>query len=151
VASPLVACTNRPGAPRMSSPTQRSLALLRRSGFTAAVVEKWLPIPGKSIRKDLFGFADLLGFHPVQRLFVLVQTTTLANLSSRLAKVQAQPIAALWLRAGGIVEVHGWVRRGKTWTVKRVTVRAEDLQAEVIVAPVRRQGGRGHRQGTLFG
>jgi hypothetical protein len=126
----------------MSSPTQHSLALLRRSGFTAAVVEKWVPIPGKSIRRDLFGFADLLGFHPVQQTFLLVQTTTLTNLSTRLARVQARPEAALWIRAGGMVEVRGWAKRAGKWRVKRVAVTGETLATQTIVSPPRRQGGR---------
>lgn len=42
----------------MSSPTQRTLAALRKLGYLAAVVEKWNH--GAHIRQDLFGFIDVL-------------------------------------------------------------------------------------------
>jgi hypothetical protein len=133
----------------MTSPAARTLNLLRKSGFTAEPVERW--IPGANVRRDLFKIGDVLAMHPVQRVFLLVQVTTIDHVAHRLAKAKEQSGLLAWLRAGGIFEVHGWCRRGKTWTVKRVAVRTEDLQAEVIVAPARRQGGKRHRQGTLFG
>jgi hypothetical protein len=84
------------------TPAARSLARLRREGFVAAVVQKWLPHAGA--RQDLFGCADLLAVHPRARICLLVQATSLSNLSSRLAKARARPELAAWLRAGGAFE-----------------------------------------------
>jgi hypothetical protein len=42
----------------MTSPSARTLALLRRRGFTACVVERW--IAHRGIRVDAFHFADIL-------------------------------------------------------------------------------------------
>ena len=125
------------------TPTARSLALLRRSGYLAAVVEKWLPKINR--RRDLFGCFDVLAIHPVRREVALVQTTTVGNLSSRLAKVKAAADLPAILAAGVKVQVHGW----KGNRIKIVEVRAEDLAAVVVCSPPRR--GRRFHQGNLFG
>jgi hypothetical protein len=121
--------------------------LLRREGFQAAVVERWLP--HANVRQDLFGFADVLAFHPRDRRFLLVQATTADHAGHRLNKARAQPELALWLRAGGAFEVHGWTRREDRWHVRRVAVRPEDLAGVVLAAPPRRRQ-KGERQRELF-
>jgi hypothetical protein len=124
----------------MTSLTGRTLALLRRQGYRAAVVERW--VPGCNIRCDLFGCAGVLAVHPEGRAFLLVQCTSLAHVGDRLRKARARPELAAWLKAGGGFEVWGWGRRGNRWAVKVVAVRAEDLAAVVVEAPPRRPGGR---------
>jgi hypothetical protein len=109
----------------------------------AAVVERWNAHAG--IRQDLWGFADILGVHPVRREFLLVQTTTLANVSSRLSKAQGRAELAAWVRAGGMFQVHGWHRAGTKWTVKVVAVDAPDLAA-VVVTPRPRRGRRARQK-----
>jgi hypothetical protein len=54
------------------TPTGRSLTLMRRSGYLAAVVETWIPHVNR--RRDLFGLFDVLAVHPVRREMVLIQT-----------------------------------------------------------------------------
>ena len=127
------------------SPTSRSLNWLRREGFTAGVVERWLPYA--NVRSDLWGFADLLACHATEGI-LLVQTTSLSNLSSRVTKTRARPELAAWLRAGGRCELHGWFKRGRRWQLKRVAIQADDLQPTVI-QPLRRRG-RKARQPALF-
>lgn len=130
----------------MSSPTARTVQLLRKAGYLAEVVERWLPIPGKSVRRDLFGFADVLAVHPRQHVFLLVQCTSLGHVADRLTKAKGRPELATWLAAGGQFEVWGLGKRG----VKRVAVTGQDLAEATIVAPLRRSGGKGRRQGLLF-
>jgi hypothetical protein len=130
------------------SPTGRSLSFLRHAGFLAAVVESW--VPHANLRRDLFGFADVLAFHPRDRLFLLVQVTTAAHLAHRLAKAKRRPELVAWLRAGGRFEVHGWVQRGGRWEFRRVEVRGEDLADVVLCAPGRRRLRKGERQRGLF-
>lgn len=129
------------------TPTSRSLEHLRRLGYLAAVVECWIPKINR--RRDLWHFADILAVHPRDGLFLLVQTTSLSNVPSRLAKAKARPELAAWLKAGGSFEVHGWTRRGDGPKVKIVSVRADELQTCILQAPPRKQ--RGERQRTLFG
>jgi hypothetical protein len=121
----------------MLSPTARSLKLLRDSGFVVAVVEKWLPHVNR--RRDLFGFADLLAVHRVERGVLLVQATTKANVAARLTKAKAKPELAVWLRNGGRFEVWGWYQDAGRWQVKRVEVRGDDLRDVVLEAPRRRR------------
>ena len=90
-----------------TSPTQRSLSLLRERGYTVAVVEHWNAFA--HIRQDLFGFGDLIAIRTGEIL--LVQTTTAANMAARGAKIAAEPRSSLWMLAGGIIEIHGWAKR----------------------------------------
>ena len=112
------------------SPTERTLRLLRREGFTAAVVEKWISQTG--VRKDLWNFADILAVNPQKHIFLLVQTTTLSNIASRLKKSKACPELAIWLEAGGMFEIYGWAKKQSSWQVKRIIVRSEDLKDESV-------------------
>jgi hypothetical protein len=131
----------------VSSPTARTLAHLRRLGFLAAVVERWLPRVER--KRDLFGIGDVLAIHPRDRLVLLVQATTAEHVADRLARVQARPETALLLKAGVGVEVWGWAQRGGRWRLKRVAVTEADL-AVVVEAPKARRARKGQRQGGLF-
>jgi hypothetical protein len=119
------------------TPTARPLALMRRSGYLAAVVERWIPRINR--RRDLFGCFDVLAVHPVRQEIALIQTTTADHLAHRLAKVKAIPELPGLLAAGCHVQVHGWQRQGTGWRVKIVAVQAEDLAAVVVNAPARRR------------
>jgi hypothetical protein len=127
------------------TPTARSLKLLHDTGHVAGVVERWVAQANQ--RKDLVGFADLLAVHRVVPGVLLVQVTTLANVSARVRKARAKPKLAVWLRGGGRFEVWGWYRRAGRWRVKRVEVTGGDLAAVVLEVPRRR---RGSRQRDLF-
>jgi hypothetical protein len=120
------------------TPTARSLALLRRSGYLAEVVERWIPRANR--RRDLFHLGDVLGVHRHrQPAFLLVQATSLANVSSRVAKARSRPEVSIWLRAGGAFEVQGWTCRAGRWEVKRVSLSIEELEPMVLQAPARRR------------
>lgn len=144
----------------MSSPTVRSLKMLRDAGYLAEVVEKWQPFHGShpmlvtveamlsswrhaqpstiaptdgtpgyitkglellyeqlskshplsaGVRKDLFGFGDILAVKPGE--FLIVQTTAASGQAARRSKIIALPEAGQWLRAGGRIMVHGWRKK----------------------------------------
>jgi hypothetical protein len=99
------------------SPTGRSLAHLRDAGYVAEVVERW--IPGANVRRDLFGFGDLLAIRAGEVL--LVQVTTGDHVAHRLAKIaEAEHVGAV--RAAGIrIVVHGWRKNAAgRWTLREV-------------------------------
>jgi hypothetical protein len=123
----------------MRSPTALTLRALRQRGAIACVVERWISQAG--IRVDAFGFADILVAHPLERRITLVQATSVGNMSARIAKIKAEPRAAAWIGAGGIVEVWGWVKRGDSWRVKIVAIQGSDLEPVVIVKPGRKPRG----------
>ncbi len=87
------------------SPTERSLQLLRKEGWTVAVVEKWNAHIKR--RQDLFGFADLLAFKEGETP-LLVQTTVGSEVPKRIAKIRASEHALPALRSGFAIHVHGW-------------------------------------------
>jgi len=97
-----------------TSPTQLSLKKLRGEGWTTWIVEHWNSFA--KIRQDLFGFADIIaireGLPPI-----LVQCTTTSNMSARVAKIEANPIAPIW-GSFGRIEVWGWKKVKGKWEVK---------------------------------
>ena len=104
----------------MSSPTARSLELLRELGYTAKVVEHWNPYA--KIRQDPFG-VDILALKPGEPV-LLVQATTGSNHAARRMKIQEAGFSDLWTSAGAIIEVWSWAKQGargnrKVWTVRR--------------------------------
>jgi hypothetical protein len=109
----------------MTTPNSRTLALLRRRGFTAAVVERWIPRVRR--RLDLFGVGDVLAVHPQQRVILLVQATSRGHVGDRLKRARSRPELAAWLAAGGLFQVWGWAKVGRRWTVKVVVLRPADL------------------------
>jgi len=120
--------------------------LFRQRGFTAEVVNRWLPEVNR--RRDLFHCADVLVVHARDRRFLLVQCTSLANVSARVTKSRRQPELRDWLKAGGEFEVWGWSKRAGEWVVKRVAIGTGSLEPFDLQAPPRRR--REAQQGLLF-
>lgn len=106
------------------SPTQRSLAKLRKEGWFVAITERWNP--WSKTRQDLFGFIDLLAIRGDETL--AVQTTSGTNVSARLEKIRGIQAASLWLESPSRkIVVHGWRKVGergkrKLWDCREVTV-----------------------------
>jgi len=89
-----------------SKPTQRTLALLRKEGYTVAIAEKFNSYI--KVRQDLFGWIDVCAIHPNKKGVLGVQTTSGSNLAARIKKAQALDSYKVWLQAGNTVEFHGW-------------------------------------------
>jgi hypothetical protein len=111
------------------SPTERTLAELRRHGYIAAVVEHWNP--WAKIRQDLYGFMDVLAVKAGETGVLGVQCTTSSNALSRLRKAKESPVLAVWLASSNQFEVWGWAKRGcrgarKVWTLDRTKVSPSD-------------------------
>jgi len=91
-----------------SSPTSRTLELLRDTGWVADVVERW--VPKTRVRRDLYGVIDVLAFHVEHSRILGVQATSGPNGAARTTKILKEPRARGWLRAGGELEVWAWRR-----------------------------------------
>jgi hypothetical protein len=100
----------------MSSPTQRSLAELRKRGYPlVAVTERWNP--HARIRQDLFGIVDVLA---VGDDIIAVQATSGSNVSKRVAKI-TESAALPHLRKANIrIVVHGWTKRKGRYVLREV-------------------------------
>ena len=115
----------------MISPTQRSLAHLRRRGALCAVVERWNSYA--KIRQDLFGFGDIIAAHP-DHPPLIIQACRSDDQATRLAKIRSAkvwPKARRWLEGGGRIEVWSWAVRvhpdkRRRWTLKVEPVRLEE-------------------------
>lgn len=94
---------------RAKQPTARSLEALRAQGYTAGVVERYNHHTRQ--KNDLYGFGDIVACKAGEGV-VIVQTTVVASMAHRVAKVRAEPRAREWLDASphNRIEVHGWGR-----------------------------------------
>jgi len=108
------------------TPTQRSLAHLRKLGYTCAVVEHWNPFA--RVRQDLFGFVDILAFHPQRQEHLFIQTTTRDNLVARRNKIMASTLLPDILACYRVV-IHAWAtRRTKGASKVRVELVEEEIR-----------------------
>jgi hypothetical protein len=119
-----------------ATPTQHSLALLRRVGFVAAVVERRLPRCGVTV--DAFGLFDLLAVRADCRGVVGVQATSGTNHASRVRKRLGNAALPTWLAAGNRAEVWSWTKRRGRWACRRQRLDAANL--EDFKQPIDREG-----------
>lgn len=110
------------------SPSARTKRLLEKEGWPLIdTVERF--IPKVRIRKDMFGFIDMVAFHP-DRGWLLIQVTTGSNVSERQKKIREHHSDKVdWLTSQPYnrIEIHGWrkVKGGKkraTWQCRRIKV-----------------------------
>jgi hypothetical protein len=108
-----------------TSPTQRTLALCKRQGWTCQIVERWNSFA--KIRQDLFGFIDVVVADGSNILGI--QTTSGDNFAARLEKIKAEPRALAWLNSGGRIFIHGWRKLKATgrWDCRELEVTREML------------------------
>lgn len=122
----------------MTSPTQRTLAECRRRNWEAAVAEYWQTIPrhpGGGVRKDLFGFIDVVALDTSEGVTLAIQATSGTNVSARVRKIREEcsDQARAWLLCGNRIVVWGWKKYakrvdGKWWRVRECEVTLEDLE-----------------------
>lgn len=79
---------------------------LEADGWTVTVVEQ--NIPHCFVKRDAFGFADLLCCSPCRGIMLVQVTggTSTSNFHSRISKLKAEPRHAIWLASGGRIQVH---------------------------------------------
>lgn len=88
-----------------TSPTSLSLRELRKQGYTAQVVEKF--IFWTKTRQDLFGGIDILSIKEGEPILG-VQATSWDNVSTRVKKLKKIPELQLWIKCGYQLQVWGW-------------------------------------------
>jgi hypothetical protein len=116
----------------MSSPTSRTLKLLRDEGKIADVSEKWNAFTSQ--RKDLFGFIDIVALDPNAKTTWGIQCTSTGNIKARINKIcnECKTNAMAWLNAGNQIEVIGWSKKGskgkrKLWQATRKSILLKDI------------------------
>lgn len=111
-----------------TSPTARTLSLLRGQGYTAGVVERYNRF--SRTRHDLGGCIDIVAWKPGHGI-VGIQACAGASHAARLTKAKEQPGLTTWLAAGGKFAVISWAKQGargkrKLWTDRWEWVSAAD-------------------------
>ena len=84
--------------------------------MTCEVVERWNAFA--RIRQDLFGIIDIVALDEQQTLGV--QTTSWTNVSARVKKIADSSHLPALLRAGWVLEVHGWKKGLSTPKIVRL-------------------------------
>lgn len=106
-----------------SSPTARTLKVLKDRGIPACVVEKWVPMARGGgpdamfpdaqaskmggFRKDAFGFIDIIALDGLPGVLA-VQCCGATGFADHLRKINAIDEARLWLAAGNRLELWSW-------------------------------------------
>jgi hypothetical protein len=101
-----------------TSPTQLSLKKLRDEGWLAETVERW--VPGANIRKDLWGFVDILAIRDDEIL--AVQATSYSNVSARVNKITDHENLPAVRLANIQIQVWGWRKVDNRWTARIVDI-----------------------------
>lgn len=102
------------------SPTQNSLKKIKTDGWTTVqIVEHWNPFA--RVRKDLFGFIDILAINDDGDVLA-VQTTSYTNINARVKKIQDSEHLCRVREAGWAIEVHGWRKVKNKWVCKVVDI-----------------------------
>lgn len=102
---------------KSKQPTQRSLEYLRKQGYRAEVVEKWIPHTRQ--RKDLFGFIDIVAIRDGETL--AVQATAGSAVAARVSKIGDAEAIGDVRKAGWRIVVHGWRKAANgRWQLREV-------------------------------
>jgi hypothetical protein len=107
----------------VSSPTQRSLKLLRSDGWICAIVEKWNP--HAKIRQDMFGFIDIICIRGNETL--AVQACAYGGVSDRIKKIEEAEMVGAVREAGWQIRVIGWRKTVTAGGAVRYKSRIVDL------------------------
>lgn len=111
----------------MSSPTSRTLQMLRADGWYAQTVEKWNQFA--HIRQDLFGCIDIVAIKTGCKILG-IQATSESNVNARVYKSAACDTLATWLATGHAeFWVIGWGKRGNWYYPICLEILHEDLFA----------------------
>ena len=94
--------------------TGASVKKLEAEGWTCTRVEQ--TIPHCFIKRDAFGFGDLLCCSPTKGIMLVQATggTSTSNFHSRVDKIKSEPRAAIWLASGGRIQVWSWEKVADT-------------------------------------
>lgn len=106
-----------------TSPSSRCLAELKRRGWPAGVVERFVFFPPPGHRVDLFGFIDIVALVPGGTLGI--QACAGSGHAAHRDKILEAPLARTWLSVpSNRLELWSWSKRGgrhvtrKLWTMR---------------------------------
>lgn len=100
----------------MKRAIQRTLEAIRKMGYDADICERW--VNGARIRKDLFGWADIIAMDGRQIVAVQACMSGLRDHQRKMAGYHKT--IARWIESGGRVELWFWrhVRKKRKYVAK---------------------------------
>lgn len=107
---------------KTSSITVLSVDEAKAKGWYAEKTEHWNAFA--KVRKDLFGFIDILCLDPINKKIIGIQATSYSNMSAREEKILNSPIYQLVKDCGIEIQVWGWKKKEikgtkrKEWILK---------------------------------
>jgi hypothetical protein len=102
---------------KMTSPTQRTLARLKKENYDlVAITERWNPFA--KIRQDLFGCIDILAIKDGDT--VAIQVTSYSNVSARVKKITESVALGPLRKANWTILVEGWHKKDGRWVSRIV-------------------------------
>ena len=124
------------------SPTQRTLAYLKESGIICGMVERWIPnpkLPGGGIRKDLFGFIDIIAISKADGVVGIQSCGSDFNGHIKKITEERREEVMAWLEAGASLQLIGWRKlkrknadgswsKGFFWTPRIKQIEIIDLE-----------------------
>lgn len=113
----------------MPSPTQRSLELLKENGYAPWIAEHYNAFA--RVRRDLYGFIDIVALSHEYKGILAVQTTSGTNVSARVAKILGLPIHRLWISCGNRIQIHGWRKLRGRWKCRILEYENGKFQEEI--------------------
>ena len=123
------------------SPTQRTLALLRKQGYKSWIVERFLGYAGKfGKRQDMFGIIDIIAITSDETLGVQCCSGTGSEHWKKLTTEKNQECYDWLINSDRKLQIWGWRqlrkkgyttsgkrRKGKEWIPKILNITLDDL------------------------
>lgn len=116
----------------MASPTERTLAELRKRKISADICERWLPHVhrgggGFGVRRDLFGWIDIIAICPRRGVGAVQSTgTDFAAHWRKLTEKRAAKVRE-WLESGAWAELWGWRKLKGVWAPRIKVLELDDF------------------------
>jgi hypothetical protein len=131
----MVSVARRPGSKKRKKKKRKSgntagrtMGWLRDLGFTVGKTEQWLAFA--KIRRDLFGFADVVAMKEGTEGILAVQTTHENFLDEHKKLMRTMKTVKLWLRCSNRILLVGW---NKFWNAKGTRKRWAPVVFDVVL------------------
>ena len=109
--------------------TPLSIEYMEKNDCRVAIVERFIPKKPFPIKQDMFGLFDLVAVRITGDQVYFIQTTSKANLSTRRARMLAQPeLLRSLLDANLRVDLHAWAKPKGSASYELICERAERLE-----------------------
>ena len=112
------------------SPTARARKYYTNLGYSVSQWERWNAFA--KIRQDGFGFIDFAAIKEGDGI-IGVQACAGSSHAARRTKILNEPMALVWLKSGGLIDVWSCVKKGPAGKRKVWVERRESITQETVI------------------